>query len=619
MPGRKRKQEDTTDAGAAAAASAPAKEPGKMTVAELKKELQDRGLDTSGKKAELVARLEGATSSSKSGTDSTDAGKPPSAKKQKTSSAAASGKGKGKKAAAAAADSKATEDVSDFGKAVAALKSEGGKKKKRSPKVDQYVSAAHFYEVVDDWDCMLNQTNIGHNNNKYYVIQMLKSRNGTYNVWNRWGRVGEPGQTAMKGPFGSVDAATKEFQKKFTDKTKNKWENRDNFVPAPGKYTLLEMDDDDDDEAGTVVKKDETDSRPKKVKACSLDKPTQNLVKMIFDNDMFNNAMQKLELDTKKMPLGKLSKSQIAKGFEVLEEIEELFAKKSANRAKLSELSSRFYTIIPHDFGRKVPPVIDNEETLRKKFDMLLVLGDIEIAQSMQKDQQEASQSQKLEEIPHPLDNHYQMLQTKLAHIKPSESTHKIIDNYVKATESTWRKTQLIDVWEVDRSGEDKRFSAHDSLDNRRLLWHGTNVAVVAAILKSGLRIMPHSGGRVGKGIYFASENSKSAGYVRTTNDAIGIMFLAEVALGKEHGIDRDDSRLTKPPGGYDSVVARGRTEPDPKHDTSITLDKKTVAVPQGKPISTSHSNSSFSQSEYLVYKESQCRIRYMLKLKFGY
>lgn len=38
-------------------------------------------------------------------------------------------------------------------------------------------------------------------------------------------------------------------------------------------------------------------------------------------------------------------------------------------------------------------------------------------------------------------------------------------------------------------------------------------MAVVAAILTSGLHIMPHSGGRVGKGIYFASENSKSAGY----------------------------------------------------------------------------------------------------------
>ena len=57
------------------------------------------------------------------------------------------------------------------------------------------------------------------------------------------------------------------------------------------------------------------------------------------------------------------------------------------------------------------------------------------------------------------------------------------------------------------------RFSEHEMLANRRLLWHGTKVAVVAAILKTGLRIMPHSGGRVGRGIYFASENSKSAGY----------------------------------------------------------------------------------------------------------
>lgn len=60
---------------------------------------------------------------------------------------------------------------------------------------------------------------------------------------------------------------------------------------------------------------------------------------------------------------------------------------------------------------------------------------------------------------------------------------------------------------------QDKLFQAHDHLEHRRLLWHGTNVAVVAAILRNGLRIMPYSGGRVGKGIYFASENSKSAGY----------------------------------------------------------------------------------------------------------
>lgn len=73
---------------------------------------------------------------------------------------------------------------------------------------------------------------------------------------------------------------------------------------------------------------------------------------------------------------------------------------------------------------------------------------------------------------------------------------------------------------------QDKSFQAHDHLEHRRLLWHGTNVAVIAAILRNGLRIMPHSGGRVGRGIYFASENSKSACYgehARLVGTSVGL------------------------------------------------------------------------------------------------
>ena len=115
----------------------------------------------------------------------------------------------------------------------------------------------------------------------------------------------------------------------------------------------------------------------------------------------------------------------------------------------------------------------------------------------------------------------------------------------------------------------------------------------MAAILKSGLRIMPHSGGRVGSGIYFASENSKSAGYGENAETGLkkltqtfiaitildlnhtsvflflvhpskntGVMFLSEVALGKEHTITKDNGNLVKAPAGYDSVVARGEVEP---------------------------------------------------------
>ncbi|CAF4412442.1 unnamed protein product, partial [Adineta steineri] len=90
-----------------------------------------------------------------------------------------------------------------------------------------------------------------------------------------------------------------------------------------------------------------------------------------------------------------------------------------------------------------------------------------------------------------------------------------------------------------------------------------------------------------------------------------------EVALGKEHTITSDDSSLKKPPANFDSIVARGQTEPDPKDDTSITIEGKKIIVPAGKPIKTTYTSSSFAQSEYLVYKEDQCRIRYMLKMQF--
>jgi poly [ADP-ribose] polymerase len=74
------------------------------------------------------------------------------------------------------------------------------------------------------------------------------------------------------------------------------------------------------------------------------------------------------------MPLGKLSKLQIAKGFEILEQIEDVLKTAKPNISKLNELSGKFYTAIPHDFGRKVPPAIKDQETLQSKYDMLTVI-----------------------------------------------------------------------------------------------------------------------------------------------------------------------------------------------------------------------------------------------------
>nr|XP_054752032.1 protein mono-ADP-ribosyltransferase PARP3-like [Lytechinus pictus] len=489
------------------------------------------------------------------------------------------------------------------------------KEKKSSHTKDSHCSWPG--SVFDDFDCMLNQTNIGHNNNKYYVVQLLQSHLG-YAVFTRWGRVGESGQQATQEFNGSdIEAAKKFFCKKFNDKTKNKWEDRANFVPKAGKYTLIEVEDADNEELQeTSEKLAEVDDSSKTVLPSKLDKVTQDFVKLVFNEDMFKEQMTKFEIDVKKMPLGKLSKAQIAKGFEALEELEDAIQKK-ANKGKLSELSSKFYTIIPHSFGRNIPPLIDDAEKIQAKKDMLIVLGDIELALGMQKEKKKKDAAAG-DAIPHPLDVKYDLLKCNLELLDPSSKEFKIVKTYIANTGNSGSEKQLLHVWKMDREDEIDRFTAHTDITNRRLLWHGTNVAVVAAILKTGLRIMPHSGGRVGRGIYLASEQSKSRGYVGVANDGRAVMFLNEAALGKEHYITANNSSLTKAPNGCDCVIAKGNQEPDPKKETVLKLDGKDVVVPQGKPVKQSkYSSSHFYQSEYLLYKESQNRMRYLCLFKF--
>ncbi|MFC1609988.1 WGR domain-containing protein [Myxococcota bacterium] len=474
--------------------------------------------------------------------------------------------------------------------------------------VDTHCPIAKQASIVEDFNCMLNQTNIGHNANKYYVIQLLQ-KGKQYYVWNRWGRVGEDGQNALKGPFDQA-GAEKEFKSKFRSKTQNAWDERATFSPKSGKYMLIEIEGSAESKKAKKIQKnleslDKT--RPKaQVKPSKLPKPTQSLVKLVFDHSVMQGAMAALEIDTNKMPLGQLSKHEVKLGAEVLEELED--ALNANKQSKLDDLSSRFYTVIPHSFGRKRPPIITDLSMLQLKKDMLNVLLDIHDALGLHK-QAEDSVS-----MANPLDQQYATLDVDLDPLKPGGKDMKMIEKYLEAT-CGGRKPKIIDAFLVDRKSEGQRFAKHKKIAHRKLLWHGTNVAVIAPILRSGLRIMPHAGGRVGKGLYLASEQSKSAGYTGTSGRT-GIMFLAEAALGKEHHITNDNWRLKAPPKGHDSIVAKGHTEPDPNKEIVINFEGYDVRVPQGKPIrQADFKKSSFSQSEYLVYQESQVRIRYLLKL----
>ena len=103
-------------------------------------------------------------------------------------------------------------------------------------------------------------------------------------------------------------------------------------------------------------------------------------------------------------------------------------------------------------------------------------------------------------------------------------------------------------------------------------------------------------------------------------------MFLAEAALGKPSTITKDNSRLTVAPPGFDSVTAVGMSEPDPTKDHIMKIDGRDVVIPVGElvkqPLLLKPTGglkpTNFTQSEYLVYREDQVRIRYVLKMRWG-
>ncbi|KAH9104069.1 hypothetical protein LEN26_015131 [Aphanomyces euteiches] len=197
-----------------------------------------------------------------------------------------------------------------------------GKRVVRKP--DVHLASRDQFAIVDDFHTDLMQTNLGaQNNNKFYVIQLLQStKSKTYSLFTRWGRLGDVGQQQLVDCGNDFEKAIKLFEKKFKDKTKNNWSDRHEFVKHPMQYQLVELDETESGEGGGG-----------------------------------DAAM------------GKLSASQIHKGQAVLEEIKAILEKKQ--KGNITELSGKYYSLIPTLSGRQRPPPLNSIELVEEKEAML--------------------------------------------------------------------------------------------------------------------------------------------------------------------------------------------------------------------------------------------------------
>lgn len=215
-------------------------------------------------------------------------------------------------------------------------------------------SIVRDYHVFDEknilWDAMLTLADMTTGNNSYYALQLLQhdKLSNSFQLFRKWGRVGTTIGSNKLESFSSKQSAQQQFEELFKEKSGNDWiADQGNWKKYPKKFFPVEISYDFEDD----------DEKAKKLKAASsgdasgskLPKEVQNLIKLIFNVEAMEQSLMEMELDLKKMPLGKLSKKHIQSGYEVLKKIETVLNNDALDERKRSNellaLNNQFFTV----------------------------------------------------------------------------------------------------------------------------------------------------------------------------------------------------------------------------------------------------------------------------------
>lgn len=458
------------------------------------------------------------------------------------------------------------------------------------------------------YNTTLNMSDLSTGVNSYYILQIIQDDKGSdCYVFRKWGRVGNDKIGGSKLEECSKEDAVCEFKRLFLEKTGNPWEaweQKQNFQKKPGKFFPLDIDYGVNKQVSEKIGTD-ADSQ--------LAPALVELMKMLFNVETYRAAMMEFDINMSEMPLGKLSKNNIQKGFEALTEIQNLLNNgaydPSVKESLIIDASNRFFTVIPSIH----PHVIRDEDDFKSKVKMLEALQDIEIASRLVGFDVDSDDS---------LDEKYKKLRCDIAPLPHDSEDYQLIEKYLHTTHApthTDWSLELEEVFSLEREGEFDKFSSYQrKLKNRMLLWHGSRLTNFVGILSQGLRIAPPeapaTGYMFGKGIYFADLVSKSAQYCFTDKkNPVGLMLLSEVGLGEVYELKKA-KYMDKPPDGKHSTKGLGKTVPQ---ESDFVKWRDDVTVPCGKPAPSNVRASELMYNEYIVYNTAQVKMQFLLKVRF--
>jgi poly [ADP-ribose] polymerase len=414
------------------------------------------------------------------------------------------------------------------------------------------------YDVIDQ--LVLNMTDIGSNNNKFYSIELQES-NGDYRIFTHYGRVGVTGvkeaRYVLKSdiqpkPGVTIDDYVKEIAKKEYAK----------IVKSKQKKGYVAVDVVAADVGSQKAKIKQVQA--KSSSSSSLDSRVNILVEQIYEE------ASKTLSSAIRTPLGSLSESQIEKGAKKLEEIRQAIQNRDLNET--TDLSSSYYSLIPQRFSARINPAevrIDTTDKADRQEELLQLMRDVYKV----KDSLESEVMAK-----------YKAINAEINPLEPSHPEYKRLEKKVKETQSSHHHTDLLinNIYKIELKTTKGRYNP--KMLSEMELFHGSANKNILGILQRGLLIAPpcaaHSGAAFGRGIYFARHSTKSAQYsTRFFNNlhGNGFLFIADVAVGKMEKVKHYDFRNKGASAGYDSVL--GVAGADLIHDEFIVYNVNQVEL----------------------------------------
>lgn len=237
--------------------------------------------------------------------------------------------------------------------------------------------------------------------------------------------------------------------------------------------------------------------------------------------------MRESGIKVDEMPLGSVTCDRILRAIGTLTEIRSHLGIATSDRdavwaAQLEHLNRSFYTQIP----TRIVEAISTEAGIVARESMCNMLMDVAVGQGLLTRNTTAAKAGAMLDADlelHPLDTKYMSLNCDIIAVDSRSAVYQqlasaftntavpVVANALAGFRAS-STLKVTDIFEMSRHSENARFS---QIEPTRLLWHGTNVSAGAAIVSSGLRIMPTSSGRCGRGIYFANESCESITFLK--------------------------------------------------------------------------------------------------------